>query len=116
MSKIIRLTESDLIKLVRRVIKEQDNEMDRWRQRDLDAGLVLLEHKDANTVQMVLSSLPQNLKFLTIKNCEGADFTDIDICNFPELIFVNLKNTPNNFEEMVDCEYVKVDDDMFDFS
>lgn len=116
MSKIVRLTESDLIRLVKKVVKEQDDEMERRRQFDLDKGMVMLERKDADTVQKVLSNLPQNLKFLAIKDCEGADFTDVDICSFPELLFVNLRGTPNNFEDSVDCEYISTSDNMFDFS
>jgi len=114
--RILKLTESDLIRLVKKVVKEQDDEMERRRQRDLEGGMVMLERKDADTVQKVLSNLPQNLKFLAIRDCEGADFTDVDICSLPGLYFVNLRGTPNNFEEMVDCEYYKVADNMFDFS
>ena len=58
------------------------------------------EGKSMETIQKILSQLPRTTKFLAIKNCEGVDFSEMDLCNdLPELVVVILKNTPNNIEE-----------------
>jgi len=58
------------------------------------------EGKSMETIQKILSQLPRTTKFLAIKNCEGVDFSEMDLCNdFPELVTVTLTNTPNNIEE-----------------
>ena len=52
------------------------------------------------TIQKLISQLPKTTKFLAIKNCEGVDFSEMDLCNdFPGLVVVSLKNTPNNIKE-----------------
>ena len=46
--------------------------------------------------------------------CDGfADFSNINICELPEITFVNLKGTKNNFEELFDC-YEKMTDHVYD--
>jgi hypothetical protein len=58
------------------------------------------EGKSMETIQKILSQLPRTTKLLAIKNCEGVDFSEMDLCNdLPELVVVILKNTPNNIEE-----------------
>lgn len=118
MAKLIRLTESDLKRLVKRVIKEQQVERDEQGELEFEFNdkMVLLKDMDKEQVQNYLSKLPESLIFLAIVNCEGADFSDVDICSLQNLHFVNLRGTPNNFEESVDCDYTAVMDDLFDFS
>jgi hypothetical protein len=69
------------------------------------------EGKSMETIQKILSQLPRTTKLLSIKNCEGVDFSEMDLCNdLPELVVVILKNTPNNIEETNgDC--VSLDDE-----
>jgi hypothetical protein len=69
------------------------------------------EGKSMETIQKILSQLPRTTKLLAIKNCEGVDFSEMDLCNdLPELVVVILKNTPNNIEETNgDC--VSLDDE-----
>ena len=100
MKKVVRLTESDLTRLVRKVIKEP---------------IVILEGKSSIYVQKVLRNLPPNVITIALKFCEGADFSEIDVCEFPKLLYVLLKDTPNNFEEYVNCEYEKAGDDKYFF-
>jgi len=62
---------------------------------------ILLRNQSSKVVQKILSLLPSftELTFLSFMNCESADFSDVDICGLPNLAFVNLKGTENNFEE-----------------
>jgi len=66
-------------------------------------------------VQQYLSKLPNKLRILGIVNCEGADFSDVVLCSFTKLQYVNLKGTPNNLEENVDCEFEHVGHSLYYF-
>jgi hypothetical protein len=58
------------------------------------------EGKSMETIQKLISQLPRTTKFLAITNSEGVDFSEMDLCNdFPGLVVVSLKNTPNNIKE-----------------
>jgi hypothetical protein len=75
------------------LLEEEDMEMS-------DETTFSFEGKSMETIQKILSQLPRTTKFLAIKNCEGVDFSEMDLCNdLPELVVVILKNTPNNIEE-----------------
>ena len=76
------------------LVKEEENmEMS-------DDNIFSFEGKSMEDTQKILSQLPRTTKFLAIKNCEGVDFSEMDLCNdLPELVVVILKNTPNNIEE-----------------
>ena len=112
MKKTIRLTEADLTKLVKRVIKEQEEEQPN---RNYD-DLLLIENKSTDEVSEILNELSEGIKFLAILNCEYADVSNIDLCSFPNLIMVNLKGTPNNFEETQGNCYHDLSHGMYDFS
>ena len=66
-----------------------------------DNKKILLKNQSSKVVQKILSLLPSftELTFLAILDCESADFSGVDICGLPELVFLNLKGTENNFEE-----------------
>jgi hypothetical protein len=115
MKKILRLTESDLVRLVKKVIKEQDDRPLNSKKFMFDDNVLLLKGASSKTIQHYLSQLPDTIRFITIVNGESADFSDVNICGFDELYLVNLMNTPNNFEDTVDCDYDKVTDFMYDF-
>ena len=75
------------------LLEEEDMEMS-------DETTFSFEGQSMETIQKILSQLPRTTKFLAIKNCEGVDFSEMDLCNdLPELVVVILKNTPNNIEE-----------------
>jgi hypothetical protein len=125
--KIMRLTESDLVRLVRKVVKEQfdDNDFEfnttiRNDKGDLEHmhsdWMITLKGKSAKQVQRLLSNLTETVKFLAINDCEFADFSDVNLCEFPNLRFVHLKGTPNNLEETQDECYNNMGGGMFDFS
>ena len=112
MKKTIILTEDDLTRLVKRVIKEQEEEQPN---RNYD-DLLLIENKSTDEVSEMLNELSEGIKFLAILNCEYADVSNIDLCSFPNLIMVNLKGTPNNFEETQGNCYHDLSHGMYDFS
>jgi len=75
------------------LLEEEDMEMS-------DETTFSFEGKSMEDTKKILSQLPRTTKFLAIKNCEGVDFSEMDLCNdLPELVVVILKNTPNNIEE-----------------
>jgi hypothetical protein len=80
---------------------------------------IMIKDKSSEVVQRLLSILHllTELKFLSIVDCESADFSDVDICGLPELAFVNLQGTENNFEEQgYKCAIKeKLDDDSYSF-
>jgi hypothetical protein len=76
------------------LLKEEDMEMSD------EQETFKFEGKSMETIQKLISQLPRTTKFLAIKNCEGVDFSEMDLCdNFPGLVVIILKNTPNNIEE-----------------
>ncbi len=99
--KIVRLTESDMTRLVKKVVNEQDEfdvTMSHY-QFDKEGGIVLLVDGSSRQVKKVLRNLPSSLKWLALRNCDFADFDGIDMCSFNQLRNVNLVGTENNFEE-----------------
>ena len=117
MKKILRLTESELVRLVKKVIKEQEDDDRPLNSKKFmfDESVLLLKGASSETIQHYLSQLPDTIRFITIVNGESADFSDVNVCGLDELYIVNLMNTPNNFEDTVDCDYNKVTNFMYDF-
>lgn len=126
-NKIVRLTEKDLTRLVRRVIKEQFTDDDfefnttiRNDRRDLEHEhndlMVMLMGKSSRQVQRLFSNLSENVRYITIIDCEYADFSDVNLCEYPDLRVVNLKETPNNLKETQDGCYDDIGGGMYDFS
>jgi len=81
-----------------------------------DDNRILLKNQSSEVVQKILSLLPSftELGFLAFMNCESADFSDVDICSLPNLAFINLNGTENNFEEQ-GYECAETDDAPFYF-
>jgi hypothetical protein len=75
---------------------------------------IIMTNKSSEVVQKLLSILHlfNDLQMLTILNCEFADFSDVDICGLPELVFININGTENNFNEQ-DYECARYGDDGF---
>jgi hypothetical protein len=65
------------------------------------ATTIMIKDKPSEVIQRLLSILHllTELEFLSIVDCESADFSGVDICGLPELAFVNLQGTENNLEE-----------------
>ena len=116
MAKIVRLTESDLTRLVKRIINEQgSNKINGTGIKKFSSELVLLIGASEGTVSNVLQILPKGLKFLAIVDSEFADFSNIDVCKFPKLVSINLRGTENNLEENIDCEFEEALNSIYDF-
>jgi hypothetical protein len=130
MKKIVKLTEADLARIVRRVIKEQDdndmdelegfvdhlrnnrNQMDVVKSDMTDDRFFHVEGADRRTANQLLKNFLKvsrgRARFIAFIDCEEVDFSGIDLCQYPELVFVNLPGTPNNFEETQNDCYEKV--------
>jgi len=117
--KIVRLTESDLVRLVKKVIKEQydDNDFEFNTKSRNDRGdleqehtdsMVLIQGKSSRQVKRVISNLSEKIAFLAILDCEYADFSDVNLCDYPKLVSVRLVGTPNNLEETQDNCYEEI--------
>lgn len=72
---------------------------------EFSENFVLLKDMTQKKVQQYLSRLHERIMFLAIVDCEGVDFSNVEICSFPILMNVNLKGTPNNFNEFNDCGF-----------
>jgi len=60
-----------------------------------------LKRKSSRVVRKFLESLNteyQNIEMFSLINCESANFSGINICNLPQLAFIYLHGTINNFE------------------
>ncbi|NBU81912.1 MAG: hypothetical protein EBS55_09730 [Flavobacteriaceae bacterium] len=64
-------------------------------------NMVMFTNQSSEVIQKFLEILPElsEIQMFSIVNCESADFSDVDICDLPELAFINLLGTENNLEE-----------------
>jgi hypothetical protein len=135
MKRIVKLTENDLTRIVKRVIKEQNDDdtedfinhvrnnrdqMDVIKSDLKSKSIFYIEGADTRTASRLLKNYikfnKDKVRFIAILDCEGVDLSDIDFCEFPELNIVNLIGTPNNFKEtQVEC-YFEMKNDMYDFT
>ena len=100
MKKIVRLTESDLTRIVKRVIKEQEN-IDFLVKRE-----IYLKNASSKDIRKTLQKRfdPQETIGIFIHNSEFVDFNEFpEICDSNVAIIV-LRNTENNLTEV--CENV----------
>ena len=116
-SKIRHIQESNK-RLEKRLLSEQEMYgIGRDEKGDLNFefndNFVLLRDLTQKKVQKYLSKLPETVMYLAIIDCEGADFSNVDICSFNILMNVNLKGTPNNFNEFNDCGFKEKSSDFY---
>ena len=112
----MRLSEKDMTRLVKKIIKENTSvKMSGDGSIEMGDKMVLIKGVSAKRVKGALMLLSNEIRFIAIHDCEYADFTDIDICGFPELAMVNLQGTPNNLEDVVECDYNKLDGQRYNF-
>ena len=123
MKKIVKLTESDLIKIVKRIIKENEEEDDDLKPRydeyyrsigsshsddeifgDDERAISFSKSSKERTYKILNRYFrPNYTQFVYIGNSEGIDFRDFpEFCESKKLLLLNLKNTPNNFNEVCD--------------
>lgn len=82
-----------------------------------DEKLLLIRGKDEKDATHLLKNYLKingdKVKYISITNCQGVDLSGIDFCKYPNLTFVGLKGTPNNFKETQGDCYTDIGDDMF---
>ena len=104
MKRILRLSESDLVGLVNKVIKEQKNEKLKTKFTYSESGSMVIEYADSKYIKTILSQLPKDILFLAIMNSQFADFDGVNLCDYPNLQFLNLRGTKNNLDSQnIDC-------------
>jgi hypothetical protein len=104
MKRILRLSESDLVGLVNKVIKEQKNEKLKTKFSYSESGAMVIEYADSKYIKTILSQLPKDILFLAIMNSQFADFDGVNLCDYPDLTFINLRGTKNNLDSQnIDC-------------
>jgi hypothetical protein len=80
-------------------------------------NFVLLNGFNSKSVQKAISNLPETIMFIAFIDCENADFSNVDLCEYPQLSTVHLKGTPNNLEEQgYDCIADKFGSDIYTFT
>lgn len=129
MKKVVRLTETQLTRLIKRVIKEERVERiddrdvkDRRRNNEeviaMDRYMLMIYNvKDGNKIVEAIKeflSEPDG-EFIIINECGYVDLSDIDFCEYPQLAAVNLHNTPNNFLETQEECYYEIFENGFSF-
>jgi hypothetical protein len=120
MKKIVKLTEADLTRIVKRVIREQpihtDEYMDELERiyRLRDDRLFHVEGADRKTANQLLKNFLRvskgKARFISFTDCGYLDFSNVDFCQYPDLVYISLKGTPNNFEETQGDCYEQVGD------
>jgi hypothetical protein len=104
MKRILRLSESDLVGLVNKVIKEHKNEKPKTKFTYSESGSMVIEYADSKYIKTILSQLPKDILFLAIMNSQFADFDGVNLCDYPNLQFINLRGTKNNLDSQnIDC-------------
>jgi hypothetical protein len=95
MKNIVRLTENDLNRLVKKILKEDSELKVNYK----DNGTAIIMNGTRKDVSKFLSNLPEDCDAITIWDCEYADFSEVNLCDFKNLEALFFKNTPNNLEE-----------------
>ena len=113
-SKIRHIQESNQ-QLEKRMLNENISSRDESGDLNLEFNdsFVLLRDLTQKKVQHYLSKMSESVNYLVIMDCQGVDFSDVDICSFNQLIHINLSGTPNNFEEFNDCGFEEYKPDLY---
>jgi hypothetical protein len=110
MKKIVRLTESDLNRIVKRVIREQEEDGVRFERRR-GASVFSIKNKSKEGVDRLLSNLNSYPNYIAILDCEYFDINKHEnlICGNDDLMILNLVGTPNNMRSSK-CAMRKLDE------
>lgn len=96
-SNFLKIRESEKKRILEMHSSEISNE-DMQSSRYTDS--VEIKDKTASEVKSALDKIDwSKIYFLTILDSEYADFSDIDLCEVPNLIIVRVSQTKNNFKE-----------------
>ena len=110
MKKVVRLTESDLNRIVKRVIREQEEDGVRFERRR-GTAMFSIKNKSKEDVDRLLSNLNSYPTYIAIVNCEYFDISKHEnlICGNDDLMILNLVGTPNNMRSSK-CAMRKLDE------
>lgn len=110
MKKVVRLTESDLNRIVKRVIREQEEDGVRFERRR-GTAMFSIKNKSKEDVDRLLSNLNSYPTYIAIVNCEYFDISKHEnlICRNDDLMILNLVGTPNNMRSSK-CAMRKLDE------
>jgi hypothetical protein len=99
MKKIVRLTESDLNRIVKRVIREQEEDGVRF-ERGRGGAVFSIKNKSKEDVDRLLSNLNSYPHYIAILDCEYFDINKHEnlVCGNDDLMVLNLLGTPNNIK------------------
>jgi|694.fasta_scaffold00293_96 hypothetical protein len=63
---------------------------------------IIIENKSSEITKRFISILPllRNIQLLRVINCEYADFSDVNVCDLPDLVIINLNGTDNNIDKL----------------
>ena len=62
----------------------------------------IIKNKSSEIIKKLISILPllKDIFVFHIVDCEYADFSDINVCDLPQLEWINLTGTDNNIDEL----------------
>jgi hypothetical protein len=96
-SKIRHIQESNL-KLEKRMLIENQS-VNHSVEFQGDDDLMTITNADNETVREHLIKFYNKTRFIHLIDCEFVDFSGIDLCSSPNLIFIHLQRTDSNFQE-----------------
>jgi hypothetical protein len=109
MKKVIRISESNLVGIIKHIITEQKKGIGKPSFK-YDQNGIYIEYSDSKFIKTVLGQIPKTIKIISITDSKFADFSDINVCDYPDLEFIYLARTKHNFDDQNTECFVKVGD------
>ena len=97
-SKIRHIQESN-VKLEKRMLNENESIKPLMVGFKVDGELMTITNANNETVREYLIKFSNKTRFIHLIDCEFVDFSGIDLCSSPNLIFIHIQGTDSNFKE-----------------